>query len=140
MNYFLKGGGMDEAWLACSAGTMASAGQRASEFAVKAMSEFGIDISGHRSSALSDWDPPDGTAFFGMAYPHKRELERVFPGRLSSIFLLGEAAGFTERNKDEEVPDPYGFSMASYRQTAGRIREMTRSLYSSLLKNPGFLP
>jgi len=139
MNFFLKDGGLHDAWVACSAGTMASAGQRASEYAVRVMSDFGVDISGHRSSSLSDWDPPDGTVFFGMTFPHKKELERVFPSRLSRIFLLGDAAGFSEGNR-EEVPDPYGFSLASYRQTAGRIREMIWSLYSSLVKNPGFLP
>lgn len=138
MNFFLKKDGMEHQWRACSAGILTSRGIPASEFAVKAMSEYGVDISRHRSSPLMDWIPPEGTIFLGMTLWHKKELAGAFPERASSIFLLGEASGFEDRGIPLEVPDPFGFSIASYRDIAGQVHDMTLALLSSLGKDPRF--
>lgn len=138
MNFFLEKDGMGHLWRACSAGILASRGLPASELAVKAMSESGVDISRHRSSPLTDWEPPEGTLFFGMTLWHKEELTRTFPELDSSIFLLGEAAGFEDHGTPVEVPDPFGFSISSYRDIAGHISKMTLALASSLGKDPRF--
>lgn len=139
MNSFLEKDGMESLWRSRSAGILASRGVPASEFAVRVMSEYGVDISRHRSSSMADWEPPEGTLFLGMTLWHKEELIRTFPERGSRIFLLGEAAGFEDHGTPVEVPDPFGFSMASYRETAGRIREMTLALVSPLGKDPRFI-
>lgn len=135
MNLFLEDGSR---WKACSSGILTSRGLPASEFAVRVMSEYGVDISRHRSSAISDWDPPEGTLFFGMTSWHRDEIVRLFPGRSSSIFLLGEAAGFADKGNSAEVQDPFGSSINSYREIAGKIYEMTLALSSLLAIDPGF--
>lgn len=138
-NHFLKNGDHGSDWHACSAGTLASRGIPASELAVRVMAEHGVDISRHRSSPLGAWTPPEGTLFFGMTKAHERELVRIFPSRSSFIFLLGEATSPSIRGVPTEVPDPYGFSIASYRETTVMIRGMILSLLSSLGKDPRFL-
>lgn len=139
MNFLLKQKKHESGWGVCSAGTLASKGIPASDLAVRVMAEHGVDISMHRSSPLGIWEPPGGTLFFGMTMVHKDELSRIFPGRSSSIFLLGEAAGPLNSGGPTEVPDPYGSSVASYREIAGMIRDMTLALLSSLMKDPRFL-
>ena len=127
-------------WMACSSGILTSGGLPASELAVSVMSEYGVDISRHRSSTVYDWDPPEGTLFFGMTGWHREELVRIFPGHSSCVFLLGEAAGFADKGNSADVQDPCGFSIASYRDIAGKIREMTLVLASSLGRDPRFNP
>ena len=139
MNSFLEKEGSEPLWKACSAGILPSRGIPANEFAVKVMSEYGVDISRHRSTSLTDWELPEGTLFLGMTLWHKEELTRAFPERASSIFLLGEAAGFQDRGTPVEVPDPFGFSIASYRNIAGHVRDMTLALASSLGRDLRFV-
>lgn len=123
---------------ACSSGIFASSGLPASEMAVRVMAEQGVDISKHRSSQVNSWEPPEDTLFFGMTRDHQMELSRLFPSRGSRVFLLGDAASPGYRGSLTEVPDPYGFSILSYREIASLIREMLLGLLPSLDKDPRF--
>ncbi|HDQ93074.1 MAG TPA: low molecular weight protein arginine phosphatase [Synergistetes bacterium] len=134
MNRFLEESPWGGGFAACSSGTMASRGLPASEMAVKTMKEHGIDISRHRSSPAGIWIPPEDTLFFCMTRRQKMELQNIFSGRSSRIFLLGEAADSVL--EPEEVPDPFGASLDNYRKIAlillGMVKDLQRSLEKDL--------
>jgi len=136
MNRCLEDISGDLPFTACSSGTMASPGLPANPMALKAMQEHGIDISRHRSSPTGIWIPPEETLFFGMTRVHRRELQSIFPGRSSRIFLLGEAAGLGL--EQEEVPDPFGASLEHYREIALILRKMVLGLLDSINSDPRF--
>jgi protein-tyrosine-phosphatase len=136
MNRCIEEAPGDLPFAACSSGTMASRGLPASGMALKAMKEYGIDISGHRSSPAGIWIPPGDTLFFCMTRRHRTELQNVFPGRSSRIFLLGEVVG--SGLEPGEVPDPFGASLEHYREIALILRGMVTGLLDSIKSDPRF--
>ncbi|HBG14904.1 MAG TPA: hypothetical protein DDW96_06255 [Synergistaceae bacterium] len=132
MNHFLQIHGLDGMWITSSSGTMATDGLPANELAIRVMSEHGIDISRHRSKPAGSWEPPEGSLFLGMTREHVNCLKNLFPRRRGAVRLLGEASRPFYEGDILEVPDPFGCSLASYREVAGVIREMTMGLLDSL--------
>lgn len=104
-------------WTAESAGVAARDGQPASPEAVDAMREIGIDISKHRSRALSK-DRVDGAdIILAMTDGHRRELLFRFPEAKDKMFLV---KGFG-LEKPGSVMDPVGLPLDVYRRTRDEI-------------------
>ena len=104
-------------WTAESAGVAARDGQPASPEAVDAMREIGIDISKHRSRALSK-DRVDGAdIILAMTDGHRRELLFRFPEAKDKVFLV---KGFG-LEKPGSVMDPVGLPLDVYRRTRDEI-------------------
>jgi protein-tyrosine phosphatase len=95
-----------------SAGTNAAAAP-ASEYAVSALREVGIDISSHRSRALSAEQLEWADLVLAMAPAHLAVLDSLGAGHKSALitdFLDGAAAG-------QPVEDPFGGGIEDYRRT-----------------------
>ena len=104
-------------WAVASAGVAAWGGSPASAEAVEAMGEVGVDISGHRSRALTAELVQEATMILAMTDGHRREIVRRFP----------EAAGKTHRVHDfgagpeRDVADPVGLPVEAYRHTRDEL-------------------
>ena len=104
-------------WLAESAGVAAWGGGRASPEAVDVMREIGIDISGHRTHALSRELVDGAHIILAMTEGHRREIVRKFPDVVHNTFLV---RGFgVERARD--VADPVGLPADAYRHTRDEL-------------------
>ena len=98
-------------WVVESAGVGAWGGSPASAEAVEAMREIGVDLSGHRSRALSQEQVEGATYILAMTEGHRREIARRFPeaeGKTHLVhgFGLGEV---------RDVADPVGYPVEVYR-------------------------
>ena len=97
-----------------SAGTHALEGNPATEFAVIAAREHGIDISRHRARMLTPDDIEHSRIILCMEPSH---VEWVLAGDLSAsgrIYSLAEFSGGPSKRKT--IPDPYGCSLREYRE------------------------
>ena len=131
-----------------SAGTMAWNASPPSE-AVTVMDEMGIDISSHRARPLSVELVDGADVVLGMTRDHVGRVLALVPAASERAFLVGELVRLGEqlgaRHEGEthadwlrrvgtsrpdprvpgraidEVPDPYGESLAVYRATAARL-------------------
>ena len=130
--HFLQLHGLDDRWSASSLGVMAIDGLPATGFAVKAMLEHGIDISGHRSRRAESWNPPEGSLVLGMTREHVDRMKRLHPGEDTTILLLGVASLPFRRGEALEVPDPFGSDLCRYREVAAIIRGMILGLVRGL--------
>lgn len=102
-----------------SAGMEAWAGETASPHALEVLAEHNIDLSSHRARkvkeellAVADWIIP-------MTRAQEEGLKRLFPQYAHKLRCLGDWG-----EKKREVQDPWGGSLASYRQTALEIEEL----------------
>ena len=104
-------------WAAESAGVGAWGGSPATPEAVEAMREIGVDLSKHRSRALTRAMVAGAEIVLAMTEGHRKEIARRFPEAEKKTFLvhgfgLGEAG---------DVADPVGYSVEVYRRTRDEL-------------------
>lgn len=109
-----------------SAGTAADLGLPASQAAIEAAAEVGLDLSAHRSRTLTpnllDW----ADLILTMGTSHQRLVAQL--GAAEKTATLGDFAAGAE-GAGEGVPDPYGGDLDIYRETLGEVRYLVgRSL------------
>ena len=107
-----------------SAGVSASDGARASQPAVEALSELGIDLKAFRSQPVTEELLERCDHVFTMTRDHFRIIDLLFPEHSGKVRLLGE---FTEHGGD--VPDPIGQGLTTYK----RCRDVIKSALAQLL-------
>ncbi len=115
-----------------SAGISAMDGDKASDNSIVACKEVGIDLSEHRSAALTRATVENASAIFCMTESHRALLHMYFElPEDAPIFLMRE---FTEGG-NKELPDPYGQNLDVYRACRDGMKESIPSLLNWVEKN-----
>ncbi len=119
-----------------SAGTDALHGNWATDFAIRVMSEYGIDISAHRARLLSRQMISEANLILVMEQYHLkviRALER-FAGSKSYLIttFYRSRTSFDESRAPSDVPDPIGADLAVYRESAQLIHDCLAGVYTYL--------
>ena len=96
-----------------SAGVSAVDGMPATEEAVEAMRELGLDLSGHRSRSLTREMVAEADQVYTLTASHRRAVLELVPEAEVKVQRL-ESGG--------DIADPVGGSLAMYRETAAQIR------------------
>jgi protein-tyrosine phosphatase len=150
------------------AGEIAGTGEVPPEV-VEVMAPYGIDMSGHRSRALTRPILADADLIIGMSRRHVQEIVLLDPPSWPKAFMLkelvrrGDLAGprrsdqgirswidaahgdrtrasLAHRSAADEVPDPYGQSLARYRGTAAELAGLTAHLTGLLWPGAVVIP
>lgn len=134
---------LSECFSAASAGISACKGDGASKEAINVMqSDWGIDISGHRSAALTVEQIEGSSLILAMTRSHKNYIVSVYPEAADKTFTLKEYAD--EKKEDPfmeqydyflDIPDPYGRSLKYYNQCASDIWQAVEGLVEKLKKS-----
>ncbi len=115
-----------------SAGVAAYDGIPATDHAVAAMAEWGVDLRDHRSKQFQRYMTEKADYIVCMTPAHKKALVREFPAAAAKIFLIGELSG-----SGRSVPDPYGGSLGDYRAARDTLKEEITAILRRLSgKNP----
>jgi len=112
---------------ALSAGLGAAEGQPPSAYAVQAVKELGIDISGGRSRMVTTELVQQADYIFGMTHSHLDTVAMLYPQATEKIFLLRE---FDETLDafDKDISDPIGGSYEVYLNCRDQIEQGIVSL------------
>lgn len=117
----MKGVGVDELEQAGvrvrSAGTMTGGGSPASAESVQVMSDSGVDLSGHQSTALTEDLIQDADAVYTMTESHRQAVLMLSPSAAEKTHRLDASA---------DIIDPIGYPLDVYRQTAQMIEAALR--------------
>src|SRR5438445_676205 len=110
-----------------SAGLGAMEGQPPSIYAVQAVRELGIDISGQRSRMLTPEMVEDADYIFGMTHSHIDTVMLLYPQAAEKTFLLRE---FDETLDvfEKDISDPIGGSYEVYENCRDQIEQGIASL------------
>lgn len=117
--YLLRGRlDQDSPWLVASAGTAAVDGLAASQSAIEALDEIGINLRPHRSCALTHAMVDAATIILGMTSAHAADIKARFPKARDRVYLLGS---FDKKRPGREIADPVGSTVEVYRRTLDEI-------------------
>jgi RpiB/LacA/LacB family sugar-phosphate isomerase len=107
---------------ALSAGLGAAEGQPPSHYAIQAVKELGIDISGQRSRLLTPELVEDAAYIFGMTHSHIDTVMLLYPNAAEKTFLLRE---FDETldSFEKDISDPIGGSFEVYLNCRDQIEQ-----------------
>src|SRR5712672_827196 len=110
-----------------SAGLGAMEGQPPSPYAVQAVKELGIDISGNRSRMLTPDLVRQADYIFGMTHSHIDTVMMLYPHASEKTFLLRE---FDETLDlfEKDISDPIGGSYQVYLNCRDQIEQGIPSL------------
>ena len=111
-----------------SAGTNAIANSKPSEFATKVMREKGIDISSHRATPLTPEIVKEYDLILTMEERHRQRVINLFPFIREKVWLLSEFSS----GKKEDILDPAGSYLSTYRELALRIEKEINKLIERL--------
>lgn len=92
-----------------SAGISAAEGESASENAVLAAAEIGLDLSEHKASQLTPELIKWADIILTMTNGHKQAVAGVSNSMKTPVFTLAEYSG-----GGEDIPDPYGCGLEIY--------------------------
>ena len=125
-----------------SAGVGAVDGQPASDHAVTALREIGIDINGHRSRHLTADLVTQADYIFGMTHSHVDAIMLLYPQAAEKTFLLRE---FDETLDafENDISDPIGGSYDVYCNCRDQIEQGIASMLKFVEQTsaaPGIAP
>lgn len=122
---FRAHGGEEKTGLtAASAGLFTQDGMPASQNAVAAAAELGADITAHRSRMLTPELARDARYLVCMTGAHYDRLCELFPDCADKVFTL----------LPEDISDPFGGDLETYRRAAAEIDKGVRSIIERLAK------
>ena len=94
-----------------SAGVSAFDGNAASPNSIKAAKNVGLDISDHKSQALTQKIVNESFAIFCMTESHRTLIQHQFEKITQHMYLFCE---LMDPDKAIEIPDPYGMTLSDY--------------------------
>ncbi len=110
-----------------SAGTHATKGLPAAQFAVEGMKDIGIDISNHSSNQVNREMLENADLVLTMSNSHKNQLLSQYPFTKDKLFLLNEYAFGTDR----QIEDPFGAPKRYYEKARDQIYEAIEEIVNS---------
>jgi protein-tyrosine-phosphatase len=122
-----------------SAGTLGITGSPASCEAIQVFDEHGLDLSRHRSQALTDVLVSGSDVIVGMAREHRAYLDEAHPDFPGECWLLRSFEnGATPRAAAPDLADPIGCDLETYRSQFPLIRRCVDHLLIYLMRaGPG---
>ncbi|MDZ4197802.1 MAG: low molecular weight protein arginine phosphatase [Kiritimatiellia bacterium] len=120
-------------WEAASAGIFAAEGFPASEGALRALDEIGLDGSAHRTQPVTRERVESSAWILALDRGHLDFLLRKFPDAAPRIRLL---SSFGLAGGSPDVPDPAGQNLFMYRRIRDRIDQLVADLILFLVQQP----
>lgn len=114
-------------WQVRSAGLMAEPGAAASANSVRVARERGLDLTGHRSSAVSRELIAWADSILCLGEGHRAALLQQYPEAAAKTRVLREAAGL---DRPWDISDPVGQGLSVYEACARQIEEALQAYTS----------
>ncbi len=99
-------------WTVASAGTVAGDGMDGTPNSVETLKEIGLDMSAHRTRALTKEIIAKASVIVAMTQTHVDEILAVAPSVSEKVFLM---RSFDPHADTRDVPDPVGWDIDVYR-------------------------
>lgn len=117
-----------------SAGVAARDGDPPSANSVTTLKKVGLNISDHKSQALTPELVAEADVIFGMTESHRAVIQAAIQPMPRNIYLLRE---FMPQEAESQIADPYGGPLPLYEECRDEIVEALPSVMKFLRKEFG---
>jgi protein-tyrosine-phosphatase len=117
-----------------SAGTGALSGWPAAPHALEVTKRWGIDISGHRSRALTSEILEGADLVFCMSLEHHHKVGKLSLASAEKSYLLASYPQRPEETPLARIEDPMGGDLEIYERTFMKIDEHLRRVFADLVE------
>lgn len=100
-----------------SSGLYAEDGERATDYAISAMEEYGVDLKKHRATNTRKSKIREMDLILCATEAHKNMLLEIYPDIKDKIYTMKEYVGEQEKN----IKDPWGYGLETYKKCANEI-------------------
>ncbi len=114
-----------------SSGTAAGIGMPASDNAIEALKEIGLDLTAHRSRPITYQLIKDADLILAMTEGHKEHVLINAPEAKDKVFTLIECA---TKGIQGDISDPFLMSLNTYRECRDEIKKYLLMLLEDLKK------
>lgn len=131
MKYKLKKLNLEDNVFVETSGIEAIDGDVATDFAKKAIAEYGADLSKHKARNISEFNLTEYDEIIVMTQEHMRVLNDIMPNISEKIRLL---KSYMRNNKEGylNIDDPWGLSLEVYKNCAKEIVQCVDDLITEL--------
>lgn len=133
---YLEAQGLDHRFEVSSAGTGAWPGSSASEGSFRAGARHGLDLAGHRSTAL-DGDRVGAADLVLVMSPHHLAAAEALGGAGKTRLLAAFAGGSDDPLGGDPVRDPFGGDDGVYESTYRELDDLVGRAVARILETPG---
>jgi protein-tyrosine-phosphatase len=116
-------------WTVQSRGLHAVVGAPATDDAVRALAEIGVDIRAHRGRLLTRQDARSADLVLTLEQWHRDSIRALVPDQEDRIQMLTH---YQMDRRDEDIDDPYGQSNSFYKACRDEIRRAVKSVVEHL--------
>lgn len=115
-----------------SCGIYAETGDYATYNAIEAVKEYGVDISSHRATSISDSKIEEMDLILCATQSHKQSVLSLNSELQGKVFTMKEYAKLNKNGQDMDIKDPWGYNEFVYRKCASEIEECLEEIVKNL--------
>ncbi len=116
-----------------SCGIYADTGDLATQEAIGAVKEYGVDITNHRATNIREAKVEKMDLILCATCHHKEILLLLYPQMRGKIYTMKEYAEI-DKKEGIDIADPWGCSYEVYRNCAQEIKETLEKIYIKIEK------
>ena len=133
LRYKLKELNLEDKVLVETSGIEAIDGEAATDYAKKAIAEYGANLDNHKAKNINKFDLTDYDEILVMTNEHMKILNEIMPNisgkiRLLKSYMRNNSSGYMN------VDDPWGLSVEVYKNCAKEIVQCVDSLIAELVQ------
>ncbi len=118
-----------------SCGVYAQNGDVPTYEAREVMSEYGIDMKGHRATNIQNSNIKEVDLILCATLSHKVAVLDIYPQLEGKVFTMKEYVGYNKENHDKiNIKDPWGYDIETYRSCVAEIQECIDLLIKKIQK------
>lgn len=106
---------------AYSCGIYAQTGDGATYEAIEVMKEYGVDLTKHTATNIAEAPLKEMDLILCATTAHKQAVIMLHPELKEKIYTIKEYAEKDKTLEDKDIKDPWGYTLATYRQCASEI-------------------
>lgn len=117
-----------------SCGIYAEDGDKATDYAIEAAEEYGVDIKKHKATGIRNSNIEEMDIILCATISHKQMVIQMYPSLKEKIMTMKEYA-YGKDVTDPNVSDPWGYDIVTYRKCASQLNDICEKIIEKLEKS-----
>jgi len=115
-----------------SAGIFAETGDKATYSAIEVMEEYGVDLTKHKATHISQANVEQMDLVLCATTSHKYSVLQMYGNLKGKVYTMKQYANINKDEQDLDIKDPWGYDIEIYRFCAAEIDRCLEELIQKI--------